>query len=359
MIKRIFLILIVFFLIISIKTIIYNISSENENIVVDFIKKNPTRSAILLKRNDSIIANRNPHKIMQLASTVKIIIAIEYSYQVKNKIINPDEKINLNDINKFYIENTDGNTHKSWLNSVSEKISNNKVSIKEIAKGMMKFSSNANTEWLIERLGIKSINSRINTLGLKNHSPIYYIVSALYVSSEIYPKLKGKELKNKMKLLTHEKYIEFSNLIHTKLKTDSSYKKKLGKIDLDAQKIWSNNLPSSTVYEYVSVMKKINSRVYFDKITQENIEELMEYVLDKPKKRDKIPHIGMKEGTTISILTKALYSTDKENNKTEIAYFFNDLTLLESIKLQKSIKKFDLALLTNPNFRNKVKMSLE
>lgn len=359
MIKRIFIILgVVILIIISINVITSYISSPNEKVIFDFIKQNQNRSAILLQRNDTVLATQNPQKNMPLASTVKIIIAIEYACQVKNEIINPDEKNDLHDINKYYIENTDGNAHQSWVKSISKKISNNKITLREIAKGMIKFSSNANTEWLIEKLGIEKINSRIKNLGLKNHSPIYYIVSALFVSMEKYPELKGEELKNQLKILSNEEYIEISNLIHKRLKTDPYYKKKLVNLNIDIQKVWSDNLPSSTVYEYVSIMKKINSRNYFDSITQKYLEEVMEYDSENQKNEKKVEHFGVKGGSTAFVLTKALYLTDKNGNKTELAYFFNNLSPLEAIKLQKSMNKFELKLLISKEFRETIAANL-
>ena len=52
----------------------------------------------------------------------------------------------------------------------------------------------------------------------------------------------------------------------------------------------------------------------------------MEYILENPKNEEKIEHIGMKGGSTAFVLTKALYSTDNKGNKTELAYFFNNLS---------------------------------
>lgn len=51
----------------------------NEDKVLNFIKENPEKSAISLFRNDTILASKNVDKEMPLASTVKIILAIEYA----------------------------------------------------------------------------------------------------------------------------------------------------------------------------------------------------------------------------------------------------------------------------------------
>lgn len=142
----------------------------NEDKVLNFIKNNPEKSSILLFRNDTIFANKNIDKVMPLASTVKIILAIEYAEQSANGDLNPEELVLVSDLDKFYVPNTDGGAHSSWLDSVKDKIIENKISIREIAKGMIKFSSNANTEWLLNKLETHDVNARIDSLGLINHS---------------------------------------------------------------------------------------------------------------------------------------------------------------------------------------------
>ncbi|WP_177217238.1 serine hydrolase [Thermoflexibacter ruber] len=332
--------------------------SPNEEKVLDFIKNNPSKTSILLVRNDTVLAKHNADKVMPLASTVKIIIAIEYAAQAASGQINPDEKVSLEELDKFYVPNTDGEAHPSWLKSVKEKVQNNHISIREIAKGMIAYSSNANTEWLSEKLGLDRINQRIDSLELKNHTPIYYIVSSLFVGKEAFPMLKGKALEEKLKALTPEQYIGFTREIHQKLFTDTTYKREVGDMSMEIQKVWSDNLPSATVTDYISILKKINSRTYFDANTQAYLDEVMEFLLENPANKSWLEHAGMKGGSTAFVLTKALYATDKKGNKTELAYFINDLSILESIRIRLSMNEFELKVLTNENFRKKIASSL-
>jgi D-alanyl-D-alanine carboxypeptidase len=334
----------------------YFLPSEDK--ILAFIQDNPDRTAILLIRNDTIFASVNKNKVMPLASTVKIILAIEYAQQSAKRLINPDQLVPLKDLEKFYIPNTDGGAHPAWLKSVSSKIDNNQISIREIAKGMIKYSSSANTEWLLNKLGVAHVNNRLDSLGLKNHTRIYNIVSALFVGKELYPDLKGEELKMKLAGIRLDQYIQASNRIHQKLLKDTLYKKDMGDLSLDIQKIWSDNLPASTVEDYVSIMKKINSRTYFNEDTQKYLDEVMEYILENPANREWLEHSGMKGGSTAFVLTKSLYATDKKRNKTEMAYFFNDLAILEMTRLQMSMNEFELKILTNKDFREQVKNKL-
>lgn len=209
----------------------YFLPSEDK--VLSFIKTNPEKSSILIVRNDTIFANRNINKVMPLASTVKIILAIEYAEQSANGQINPDELIPLSELSKFYVPNTDGGAHSSWLKSAKDKFLDDKISIREISKGMIKFSSNANTEWLLNKLGIENVNNRLDSLGLKNHTEIYNIVSALFVGKELFKDLKGKDLQKKLIELKQNEYITATKIIHQKLLIDTLYKKDVGDLGME------------------------------------------------------------------------------------------------------------------------------
>ncbi len=359
MMKKILIIVTVIVAVVIVMGVIaMNYFKSNENIVLNFIKENSDRVAIKLYENDKLIAEKNPNKLMPLASTVKIILAIEYAIQSSEGKIDPDEYISIDELSRFYIPGTDGGAQENWLKSVKDKIDNNKITIREIAKGMITFSSNANTEWLADRLGLDNINKRIDHLGLNNHTKIYYLVSSLYVGKEKFSKLKGKELEREIRALSIDDYIETTNKVHLKLLEDSNYKNDMGEFGKNIQRIWSNNLPSSTVEDYVGIMRKINSKTYFDPKTRKYLDEVMEWPMDNSENKKYFKHIGMKGGSTPFVLTKAIYATDKKGNKIELAYFINDLGFIEKTILKLSKNEFEHKILTSEEFRNKVKKEL-
>ncbi len=331
----------------------------SKDTMLQFIKNNPDRAAIKLVRNRTELVKQNADKRMPLASTVKIILAIEYAEQVAAGDLLPDELTPLKELDKFYVPNTDGGAHPQWLKSVEDKIEEQKVSIRQIAKGMIRYSSNANTEWLCHRLGLENINARIKQLGIRKHSDMYYIVAALFVGKEEFPSLKGEELAAKLRTLSDRDYIRSCEKIHKKLVQDTTYKKEIGDLTMEVQRVWSDRLPASTVSEYVSLMQKINSRDYFAPAVRVHIDDLMEFLLENEKNREWLKHTGMKGGSTAFVLTKALYATDKQDYTTELAYFINDMTVWESVRLQPSMNAFELAILRDEVFRKKVVAELK
>jgi len=314
-----------------------------------FIRDNPDKASIYLMQNDSVLADVNSGRVMPLASTVKIIIAIEYAHQAATGRISPDEMIDTAEPGKYYIPNTDGGAHPMWLKSMTEKklVSNGKVRLEEIAKGMMVYSSNANTEYLMEKLGLDRINGNLAKLGLAQHQLLYPLASVLLVCN-------GKT-EGQLQQMPLAEYIDSSYAIHKRLQAnETAIKDHVKQMPRGVQKIISDRLPCGTAKEYVSIMKKINSRTYFDSATQKNLEILMEGLMENPKNRTWLAHAGMKGGSTAFVLTKALYATTIKGDKTELAYFLNNLTFTQKMFLHAAMNEFELNILADKEKRNEL-----
>ncbi len=330
----------------------------SEDRILNFISENLDKTSISIIKNDSLIVDINSSEITPLASTVKIILAIEYAEQAADGLIDPDEMIPLIELEKFHVKNTDGGAHPAWLNSLSKKDSSIGVPVREIAKGMIRYSSNANTEWLSKKLGLENINSRLDSVGISNHTEIYYIVSALFVRKELFPDLNGTELVQQLRELSEAVYIDTINSIHLKLSADTTYRNQLGDLPMNVQEVWSDRLPASTTSEYANLMKKLNSKTYFSDSVHVYLDEVMEGLMESKANQELFSHAGMKGGSTAFVLTKAMYATDKEGNTFSIAYFLNDLSMLENTRLSMSMNSFELALLSNDDFLEKLTAEL-
>lgn len=344
MIRKVLITLFLLLLVVTVAAFIAYRYYMSEHVIIDFIKKNPNRAAIYWTQNGKVMADLRSDVKFPLASTVKIIIAIEFAKQVAAQKINPKEQIAIADLDVFYLPDTDGGAHEEWkqLLKQSNLIQNNTVPLEEVAKGMIRFSSNANTEYLMMRLGLDNINANLDSLDLKQHDRLYPIVSALLVLSNE-KGISDEAFLAQMKNLSSSDYVQKCFDIHEKLKNDhdGSLKKAFVFPNMDLQKVWSDRLPASTTREYVSIISKINSRTYFPDVAQRQLDNMMEWVFeDIPKKREQFEHLGMKGGSTAFVLTNTLYATSS-NGKNEIAYFFNDLTDDEASKLQWSTIVFN------------------
>lgn len=325
--------------------------------LLNFLQQNKSRSSVYLKKNDFVIAKLNEDKPMPLASTVKIMVAIEFAKQAAAKIFNENTFVALKELDKYYIPNTDGDAHPNWLKHEAKEGHIKKDSIKliDVARGMILFSSNANTEFLMDLLGFDNVKNNIRLFGLKKHTTIFPLVSSLFIYQNPRKYPEDKILKE-IKRMSDEQYSKYTFFIHNQLKNDSNYRKKFRPQDLTikAQKVWSNRLPASTTKEYVQICSILNNRSYFDSNTYGILADILETLMENPANAQWLAHAGMKGGSTIFILTKALYATLKDGTKIECAYFLNDLNGQENYKLQKWMSDFEMKILRNENFRKQV-----
>jgi len=308
--------------------------------ITRFIKENPGRTSLYLTRNDQMIIAHNENSLMPLASTVKIIIALEYANQVSKNVILKDEPVELNELSKFYLPNTDAGAHKGWLTELERKslIQNNSIAIEDVVKGMIKFSSNANAEYLIGRLGKENIESCVKNQDL-SHTPIYPFVSSLIACAN-------------SPALTDEELISESWKIHERLKSgDNDLLHSFKTPGLSVQKTWSDTLPASTTRDYAVLMNTINTAEPFDKNAFHHVKEILSW---PPINKEIFSSFGIKGGSTAFVLTEALYATDASGNKMAMAIFFNALKDWERIILEWNLTRFELKVLLDEKFRNVV-----
>jgi D-alanyl-D-alanine carboxypeptidase len=188
----------------------------------NFINANRNRASVYITRNDSVVANLNENKLMPLASTVKIMVAIEFAQQSAKEVINENAYVNLNELERYYIPNTDGGAHPAWLEYAKQKklVKGDSVKLVDIARGMIIFSSNANTEYLMDLLGFDNVKDNIELFGLKQHTMIYPIVGSLFIYQPSKKTSEDKLIKSVSGLSDKKYSIEAYNY-HLDMKEDT------------------------------------------------------------------------------------------------------------------------------------------
>lgn len=324
--------------------------------LLDFIAANKSRAAFYFVRNDTVICRQNESKMMPLASTVKYLVAVEFAKQAGSKVINENSYVALKELDKYYIANTDGGAHPGWLSFEKSQnhIQHDSVKLVDVARGMIMFSSNANTEYLMDLLGLDNISNNIKLFGIKGHTDLYPLVSSLFLYQNPRNAKEDKIIKG-ISDLTEAQYVETIAHIHNALKYDSTLKKKFRPQDLSEkmQKLWSDRLPASSVKNYVQLCSILNQRKYLDQKSYAVLAKVLEYITENPGNQKNYKHFGLKNGSTAFVLTEAFYATTQKGDRFEAAYFFNDLTNEENEKLQGWLNSFRIALTQQDAFREK------
>ncbi|UOE93488.1 serine hydrolase [Alkalihalobacillus sp. LMS39] len=353
------LIIIVF---VSISTIM-----KNQMDIVTFLQEEEEKSSFVFIENGETKVAVRPNEYMPLASTVKIVVALEYAFQVEEGKINKEEKVELNELERYYVERLDGGAHEAWLAYIEEQeiVNDGMVTIRDIVRGMIGFSSNANTEYMMAKVGVENIEARLDGLGVQSHSPLFYYVSAMFIPYELKKDKTVKQAKEdivkEINKMSDEDIARISKVIHQKITEDDTYIQNadiLSWWDKEFDQLYSKIFTKSTTYEYANMMNQINHH-QFPPIVQEEVEYALGMIMDNPENQKWLQRAGKKGGSTQFILTDALFAEDKEGNRYELAIFFHNLTPKETERLMKQLNEFELRLLTEPTYREKVYSDLQ
>lgn len=325
---------------------------------LNFINANKNRASVYITRNDTAIASLNENKLMPLASTVKIMVAIEFAQQSAHDLINENSYIPLSELDRYYIPGTDGGAHNAWLEYAknNKELKDGKVKLVDVARGMIIFSSNANTEYLMDLLGFDSVKENIALFNLKQHTAIFPIVGSMFLY-QVPGKSSESKLIKTISGYSDKKYSMEAYDRHLDLKEDSTFKLRfrLDEFTLKLQKMWSDRLPASTTKEYVQVVQALNKREVLDEASFFTIAEVLEFPMENKAFQSVFKHYGVKGGSTGFVLTHVIYFTMKNGTRMELAIFFNDLNPEEEKKLEGWLDPFEAQVMFDAAFRDRVK----
>lgn len=340
----------------------YGTGTLAQDPVVTFVLNNPDKAALYIIKNDTAHVKLNENKLMPLASTVKLIVAIEFAKQAGAKVIDTSRYVAISDLDKHFLPLTDGGAHVAWKKQLENDglIKSDSVRLIDVARGMIIFSSNANMDYLLELLGVQNVNSNLKLFNLKEHTPIYPIVAALFYYQNPKEKKEDIILKSIAKMSNND-YARYAYTMHKALIADGKLKASFRPVDVTAsmQKMWSDRLPASTVKSYAQLANILNKRAYLSKDAYGVLQRITESIMENPNNATFLKHAGMKGGSTSFVLTKCMYATTLDGTRYEVALFLNNITYKEVNKLAAALNNFEYTLLTDPDFLESVKYLLK
>ncbi|GGP15969.1 serine hydrolase [Oceanobacillus neutriphilus] len=327
---------------------------------MEFIKENKDtdRIAFLAAWNDEPIAEINPDLALPLASVVKIIIAIEFASQAEEGKMDPSEMISMEEVDKYFFANTDGGAHEAWKNTLED--GEEQVSLEQIAQGMMDYSSNANTDYLIERLGLEEVNNRIEELDLHNHDPIYPLTASIAIPERVLEEnnLEEDELEAALRDLDDDAYRQIAIGLFEEWQqeplSEEEKEKAVALVDMPIQKVWSDRLTHATAEDYYKIMAMLNKKEHYSDAFYEELDAIFSLELEN----EAIERAAQKGGSTAFVLNQAVYAEDKAGNRLEVILFTNDLNLSELEVAAMQMQALTDKLVNEEDFREEVRDAL-
>lgn len=342
---------------ISIDIFLYR-KNKKKNIydLLNFLEKNKKDLSVTIIENDVKTLEYNGDVKVPLASTVKLIVAYHFVKAITMGKLKPDEEVSLSDVDRFYIARTDGGAHKAWINISGIK---NKVTLLDIAKGMMQFSSNACTDFLIDKIGLNNINKGMSKLDIIDHDDIFPLTPNILTPSFVLSS-KRTSLK-KIKTMSDADYRKLISEIFELMKNNNKGKMDLEKrlfkkrlLGFKMQSILTQKMTYSTTNEY----SKLMLRFYKDLLTVKEKEMFDNILFGRNLIEEKDHCFWFKSGATPFVLTSALLKGSSDNS-IAISLFINDKRASNSYWIQNIFNDFVVMLAKDKKFREKLILSLK
>ncbi|HLR15133.1 MAG TPA: serine hydrolase, partial [Bacillota bacterium] len=278
----------------------------NPNYVTKHMLKHPETTSLYIAIDGEPVISHESDVVRPLASVVKIVVALEYAYQVSEGTIDENTEVLVEDLDKYYIKDTDGGAHPDWKEEEGLEDAET-VSLKEVARGMITYSSNANTEYLIDLLGAETINQRMKTENIEPHDEVYPIVSGLLVVAEEKRTSEDKDWLEKFSTMDVTEYGNRAFEIHEQLKEGTYDTSGVDHLSLKEQRVWSDHLTGSTAEAYGELLHRFVTED-FDEEVNTIMHDLLRYGLESnPKNREYYEAIGTKGGSTAFIINQAMF----------------------------------------------------
>ncbi len=149
--------------------------------VRNYLRTHPEDIAIACfdPRNPSEGFYHNAEEAYPFASTFKIVILSAYAQEVAAGRLDAGELIPFSDLEAWYLPGTDGGAHPGFLKSLGE--GRTTATLEEVADGMIIYSSNAATDYLLSRLGNVDFDDLYRRLGLEETTPPFSMLG-LYLA---------------------------------------------------------------------------------------------------------------------------------------------------------------------------------
>ena len=319
--------------------------------VLEFLAMNPHRASLVVTRGDTTLAMVNADRAMPLASTVKALIAVEYAFQAAAETLDPDARVPLAELERFYVPRTDGGAHELWLEDARARGAigrDGAVPFREVVRGMIRFSSNANAEWVLERVGPERVNARARVLDVRQRTPVYYA----FASAQLI--MRDPIDTATLRAIPDSVWIARAAAIHDSLAKDGTGRLRRSvnarNLSMARQRVWSDRLPSSTARDYARLARRIAERTHLPPPVQLLVEEALDAGATAPA----LDALGFKGGSTAWVLTAMTYIIRKDGTRSAYMVMFDDLSRKENRTLQNGLRTWNLLLDTDARFREQV-----
>ncbi len=265
----------------------------------------------------------NADRKRPLASTIKILILIEYAHQVDRGILSPEDLVNLADIDIYYLPNTDGNAHPNALKEFQTKgyiTADQKIKLQHVATAMIRYSDNAASDYLIQRLGRDNLNNLPEILQIENQDvPLPFIGQFLSWGNTD----RGKNTIERLQRYQEMQPADYADEVYQltiKWRDNQEFRRNTIKqikstkwLSFKEQQAMAQALNcGGTASCYALLMEKIYNSAILSQSTVQIVRKYLEWTMELAGNQQEIEVFGTKGGSLPGIVTEASYLKPKK-----------------------------------------------
>jgi len=309
--------------------------------LADFILANPASTAVVactLDERGEFVADGhelfyNAEQPLVMASTMKVVVLAAYADAVVNGELDPGDRVPIADVERYYVPLTDGGAHVSGLKSVGIQADERgfardqaaAMTLDDLARIMIYYSGNAETDYLLARLGPDKMASVVQKAGLEHHSPIgltlgpvlaifnhkdpSFSMDLSQLASAGIPNGNASHLDRLTELYLHDQQWQASQIQFM----NSVSREPVGGPDMWARQTAALQLfPKGTAREYAQMMARIAAGRFISAQVSEIMQHKLEGVpSDWPLRAIFYHRHGTKDGVTAGVLTLASHAVPR------------------------------------------------
>ncbi|MBN2005760.1 MAG: serine hydrolase [Anaerolineae bacterium] len=319
-----------------------NQANQRKRELAEYIRANPDSAAVVAYTvdaqgnpvNDGSEVFYNADTPLVLASTMKSVILAAYEDAVERNELDPNERIPIADLEKYYLPRTDGGAHTAGLAALKLAVDADgfaqdqtaTITLDDIAGIMIHNSGNAETDYLMARLGAERIAATVSAAGLEHHTPFHTLLGITLVmfnhEGALTDAAQRQALINEVALgdfTTLEKLADLylhdsgwraAQIAYMKSEAFTAAAAEMG---WDGQVASSLLLPKGTAREYAHLMAQIAGGQLISPAVSARIQQKLESTpADDPMRLLFHRRYGAKDGVTGGVLTLVSYAIPKK-----------------------------------------------
>jgi len=310
-----------------------------KDLVAAHIIKYPEHCSLLYIKNRDTVISLNAQYKRPLASIFKLIVLLAYLEQCKKGYIHSGDIVHFNELKRYWIHWIDP-AFMQWYHKIRDKnkIKKNGIALSEVVIGMLEYSCNANTDYLLARLGIDAVNKQLLNYGINTHDAVIPISTSVLIA------LRDEEIIHTPATLAKVANKSFIRLLKGK-SIEGLDLNLLNDFDYNKQCYWSDILPHATAQSYGKLLQQLQ-RLHRDDTELQNL--MKWFTTLKSYKR--FPIGGMKLGYTPKVFNTTLYAADHIGNEYQLVYFMNGLNPGQREMIELASNDFNLKVLNDRTF---------